>query len=349
MKQQENSQRLPPGQQLVAPGKWPFVGEREPTLSDQPWSLSIEGLVERPCDFSIPDLRGLSQTEKRVDIHCVTRWSKLGARFSGVLLTDLLALCGVLPEARFVSFIARSDRQHSSSLPLQDACSLGVLLATHFEGSALTMEHGGPLRGIVPGRYFYKSVKWVERILLLPEDQLGYWESESGYHNVADPWHEQRYIAGSISKREAEALISSRDFRDRNLLSIDVSHRDLVGLLAERAIMRNANLENTQLRDSRFCEANLSNACFRNADLRNASFQNADLEGADFSAADLRSADLSGASLFGASFCQVNEEGDVSEIAQFNPSTRIDPASLMGLTEVQQKVVSDLQKAGRTP
>ena len=344
MNQPEKNRRLPPGQQLVAPGKWPYVGEREPASSDRPWSLSIEGLVKHPRSFSIPDLWALSQTEKSVDIHCVTRWSKFDAQFSGVLLTDLLDMCGVLPGAKFVSFVARSARLHSSSLPLQDACNLGVLIATHYEGNVLASEHGGPLRGIVPDRYFYKSVKWLERILVLAEDQLGFWESESGYHNVADPWLEQRYIAGAISKREAESLISSRDFRNRDLLSIDVSHRDLVGLRAERAIMRNANLEKTQLLDARFCEANLSNACFRSADLRNASFRKSDLEGADFSGADLRSADLSGASLFGASFCQVDEQGRVSQIARFDQETKIDDESVSALTALQQEVVNKLRQ-----
>lgn len=348
MKQQENPQRLPPGQQLVAPGKWPYVGEREPAFSDRPWSLSIEGAVKQPHRFSIPDLLALSQTKKRVDIHCVTRWSKFDAQFSGVLLTDLLAICGVMPDARFVSFEARSDRQHSSSLPLQDARDLEVLLATHFEGEPLAKEHGGPLRGVVPGRYFYKSVKWVERILLMPVDQLGYWESASGYHNVADPWREQRYISGSISKREAEVLMGSRDFRNRDLLSIDVSHRDLTGLRAERAIMRNANLENARLMESRFCEANLSNACFKDADLRNVSFLKADLEGVDFSGADLRSADLSGASLFGASFCQVDAKGVVSRVARFDQSTKIDDESIAALTALQQQVVNDLKRTGRS-
>jgi len=290
--------------------------------------------VKYPRSFSMPDLLALSQTAKSVDIHCVTRWSKFDAQFSGVLLTDLLDMCGVLPEAKFVSFVARSARLHSSSLPLQDASNLGVLLATHYEGNVLAREHGGPLRGIVPDRYFYKSVKWLERILVLAEDQLGYWESESGYHNVADPWLEQRYIAGAISKREAEALISSRDFRNRDLLSIDVSHRDLVGLRAECAIMRNANLEKTQLLDARFCEANLSNACFRKSDL----------EVADFAGADLWSADLSGASLFGASFCQVDDQGRVSQIARFDQETKIDYESVSALTALQQEVVNKLRQ-----
>src|SRR5690349_16546676 len=108
---------LPPGQQLAAPRKWPFVGEREPRADNSPWTVSIGGAVGEPRTYSIDDLRSLPQVERTVDIHCVTRWSKLGMRFSGVPLTDLLRAAGADPAARFISFIARSDRAHSTSLP----------------------------------------------------------------------------------------------------------------------------------------------------------------------------------------------------------------------------------------
>ncbi len=67
------------------------------------------------------------------------------------------------------------------------------------------VEHGGPLRMIVPGKYFYKSVKWLEAIERLPADRLGYWEAEAGYHNAADPWLEQRYVASSLTRQQAAA------------------------------------------------------------------------------------------------------------------------------------------------
>ncbi|MDG2011888.1 MAG: molybdopterin-dependent oxidoreductase [Pirellulaceae bacterium] len=339
MNPSEKNQRLPPGQQLVAPGKWPYVGERGPANSAQPWSLSLVGLVTQPASFLIEDLREFPQTEITTDLHCVTRWSKFDVKFRGVLLKDLLSHAEVQQRAQFVSFVARSDRHHSSSLPLSEALELGVLLATHYEGKALPTEHGGPLRGIVPGRYFYKSVKWIERICLLEEDRPGFWESESGYHNVADPWREQRYIASSVSKREAATIIANRDFRGLDLLSIDVSSLDLRGLQAERAVMRNADFQNTRLSQADFRNANLSNALFQNADLQQACFENADLEGADFSNADLRSANFSGASLFGATFCRLQASGEVTGVAKFDSHTRFDADALEALTAVQQEVV----------
>ena len=187
---------LPPHQQLVAPGKWPFVGEScaNPNRRGEPWQLKVTGLVARTQTWSLEEFGALPQVDTRIDIHCVTRWSKLGAHFGGVLLQTLLDSCQPLPQARFVSFVARSARRHSTSLSLQDALPLGTLLALSYEGQPLTQEHGGPIRTVVRDRYFYKSLKWLEEIRLLAEDELGYWEKEAGYHNEADPWREQRYI-----------------------------------------------------------------------------------------------------------------------------------------------------------
>ncbi len=213
--------RLPPGQQLVASEKWPIIGEKKPADSLQPWQLSISGKVAKPVAFNISQLKALPQSKMVVDIHCVTRWSKFGVEFGGVMLADLLKICDVEPVAKFVSFVARSDRRHSSSLQLDTALSQQTLIALEVDGQPLSTEHGGPIRNIVAGRYFYKSVKWLEQIELLVKDRLGFWEAESGYHNLADPWLEQRYLAPAIGRREAAQLIVSRDFSNLDLRGIE--------------------------------------------------------------------------------------------------------------------------------
>lgn len=314
---------LPPGQQLVAPGKWPVIGERQPSETATPWSLTIDGLVDRPTTWTLPQLRQLPATRCIIDIHCVTRWSKLGAEFSGLWLSDLLQLVQPRPEARFLSFQARSSQQHSTSLRLEDALAQNTLIALDYEGQPLEIGHGGPIRNIVPGRYFYKSVKWLERIELLEVDRLGTWEAGSGYHNQADPWLEQRYMAPTLDKRQAAALLESRDFSRRDLRSIDASDRQLQGLQAAGALLRDANFQGAQLQDADFSGANLSNAHFRGADLRGARFVKADVEGADFSGADLRGADFQGASLIGASFVS-RQEGRAWE-ARLDASTQLPP------------------------
>lgn len=296
------SRSLPPGQQLVAAGKWPLVGERLPAACAGPWLVEVGGLVARPRRWSLGKLAALGSDESLVDIHCVTRWSKLGVRFRGVLLARLLTDAEIDPQAQFVSFVARSQRSHSTSLPLADALHLGALVATHCDDQPLPTEHGGPVRMIVPGRYFYKSLKWLARIELLANDRLGYWEAEAGYHNRADPWLEERYLAAAISKQEAQQLIASRNFSGRDLRGIQAAERDLMGLNARGALLRDAHFQGAILTRADFLGANLSNAHFKWAKLQGADFRRADCEGANFAGADLRETNFTSASLLAATF-----------------------------------------------
>jgi DMSO/TMAO reductase YedYZ molybdopterin-dependent catalytic subunit len=330
---------LPPHQQLAAPGKWPVVGEARPRRDDSPWRVAARGLVARPLSWSLDELRALPVVELTVDVHCVTRWSKPGMRFGGVRLRELLQRCGPLPEARFVSFIARSERGHSTSLPLADALALDTLVALTRDGEPLEEAHGGPVRTVVPGRYFYKSLKWLEAVELLAEDRLGYWEGEAGYHNVADPWREQRFLASNLDRRAVRERLERRDFSGKDLLGVEAGGLELRGLEGRGALLRNAHFERADLQGARFDGANLSGAHLQGADLRGASFRGADLEGTDFRAADLRGADLSGASLFGASFCPEPGDADGWGPAVLDGSTRAEDEGLGWLTPLQQEFV----------
>ncbi len=323
---------LPPNQQLAAPGKWPIVGEQSSQMTADPWGVAIEGLVTRPRSWSLNELQTLPQVERVIDIHCVTRWSKPGVRFAGVPLSTLLDACEPQPDARFISFVARSERNHSTSLPLSEALGLGTLVALTCEGVSLPPEHGGPVRTVVPGRYFYKSLKWLERIELLAQDRLGYWEAEAGYHNRADPWCEERYMAPNLDRREVARLLQARDFAERDLRSLDAAGMDLAGLNARGARLRDASFRRSNLRGADFTSANLSNAHLEGADLRDVCFRDADVEGADFRGADLRGADFRGASLFGATF--VGEDA-LSDAARLGSSTQVEPESLAKLTPIQ--------------
>ena len=332
---------LPPNQQLVSAGKWPVVGEKAPRRSDTPWIVEVCGLVRNPRIWSLNDLLRIPHSEFRVDIHCVTRWSRPGSRFRGIPLETLLAESAPEESARFVSFVARSERNHSTSLSLEDARNLGTFIALEFEGAPISEEHGGPVRTVTPGRYFYKSLKWLERIELLAEDRLGYWEAEAGYHNTGDPWLEQRYMAPTIDRRDAQRLIESRDFSNRDLRSIDASGRDLDGLNARNALLRDADFRKASLRGADFDSANLSNAHLQGANLQDAVFAGADVEGADFTGSDLRGADFTGASLFGATFASESADPDS---ALMDATTGIPPESLAALTEFQQQIVLGLLK-----
>ena len=327
--------RLPPGQQLAAPGKWPLVGERLPGPGGA-WRLTVCGEVERPLEFDLAALRAMPLVRQSIDIHCVTRWSKLGMEFAGVLLDALLQRAGPRPAAQYVSFVARSPRSHSTSLPLADACRLETLVALEADGRPLEEVHGGPLRVVVPGRYFYKSLKWVERIELLAADRLGYWESEAGYHNEADPWLEQRFLAASLTRQQMAEAIASRDFSGRELRGIDARGRDMAGLVARDALLRNADFRDCRLQQAVFDGANLSNAHFEGADLRRASFAAADVEGANFAGADLRGANFAGASLVGASF-----GGGASQDASSQLAAKIDRSTHFDLPSLDQLVPAE--------
>lgn len=333
---------LPPNQQLVRGDRWPVVGERHPGETDSPWTLEICGCVQRSLTYSLDQILAMPHVTRQIDVHCVTRWSKPAMSFTGVQLHDLL-YDGDTPlwtdEAKVVSFVARSERNHSTSLLLNEMLDLDPVIALQADGSPLATEHGGPIRMVVPGKYFYKSVKWVRRIEFLSEERLGYWESEAGYHNGADPWREERYMAPTLTKQEALRVIEARDFSGRDLRSINAAHHDLTKLNANKALLRHADFRSSNLQDANFRGANLSNANLQLADLRGACFANADLEGADLSGADLRGCDLQSASLFGASFYQP-DSNDASKLpAVIDHTTQFDVASLDALVEQQKAYV----------
>ena len=334
---------LPPNQQLVAAGKWPLVGQREPLADARPWTVSVTGAVERPRTWSLAELQALPQTTALIDIHCVTRWSKLGATFTGIPLAALLAEVGATADARYVSFVARSAGAHHTSLPLDDALRLGTLIALAAEGVPLETAHGGPVRTVVAGRYFYKSLKWLERIELLESDRLGTWESGSGYHNTADPWQEQRYMAPGLTKAQAAAILASRNIAGLELRSIDARGHDLAGLQGSGALLRDADFRGCNLQSAVFERANLSNARLTGANLRGASFVDADVEGASFEGADLAGANFRGASVTGASFCDPRSDGVVANAARIDGETSFALVVLENLTPLQQEC---LRQAG---
>ncbi|MEX2120805.1 MAG: molybdopterin-dependent oxidoreductase [Pirellulales bacterium] len=340
--------QLPAGQQLVARGKWPLVGEREPSHpSPARWTVAAEGLLAAPRQFTLDELGEMPQLEACIDIHCVTRWSKLAVPFRGVSLAALLAPLTPLPSAGFVSFVARSSRGHSTSLPLAEALELGALVALEAEGKPLSELHGGPVRMVVPGRYFYKSLKWLERIELLESDRLGYWESAAGYHNRADPWREQRYMAPGLNKLQMAKALGERDFAGKDLRSIDARGHDLERLDARGTKLRDADFRGCRLRGACFEGANLSNAHFEGADLRSASLAGADVEGANFMGADLRHANLAGASLLGVTFAaEAADEQGRRPAALVDATTLVERQAIDQLTPLQ---AAFLEQALATP
>lgn len=322
-----------------------MVGEAtaDPQRQREPWQVRVSGLVARSCTWTLAELHALPQVSRQLDLHCVTRWSQVAMPFVGAPLRVLLETCQPLPTARYLSFVARSARGHSTSLPIGVAVELDPLVALHYQEQPLPPEHGGPVRVIVPGRYLYKSIKWLEEIRVLEHDQLGYWEGEAGYHNEADPWREQRYIVPALSHAESRALLQQRDVSGRNILGLWAEGLKLSGLQARGALLRDAHFVGAHLAGACFDGANLSNAHFEGANLRAASFRswrgnNADVEGANFRGADLRGADFTSASLFGVTFCP-EDDSESWGPALLDQTTRIGEEALTKLTPIQQEFV----------
>jgi DMSO/TMAO reductase YedYZ molybdopterin-dependent catalytic subunit len=179
--------RVPPGQYVVLDFPVLSAGPTPRTDLDG-WTFTIDGAVDEPLTWSWEELLALPQETFTVDIHCVTKWSKLDTTWTGVSLDTLLD--GVETEAEHVT--AWSDGGYTTNLPLEDLTGGRAWIAHAFNGEPLESEHGGPARLLVPHLYFWKSAKWVRGLTLTPDDEPGFWEA-AGYHNYGDPWREQRY------------------------------------------------------------------------------------------------------------------------------------------------------------
>ena len=180
-------ERVPPGQ---------YVTKDFPVLSAGPtphtplehWDFSIAGEVDEPRRWTWEEFRALPSEEFTVDIHCVTKWSKLDTAWTGVSVDTLLD--GVELDGGYLT--ALCDGGYTTNVPLEDLAGGRAWIAYEYGGEPLAPEHGGPARLLVPHLYFWKSAKWVRRLIFTEDDEPGFWE-QLGYHDRGDPWLEQRY------------------------------------------------------------------------------------------------------------------------------------------------------------
>jgi len=181
--------QVPPGQYVTQ--KWPVLDlGSKPRVPPKQWQLRVEGEVEQPLTLGWDELRALPQVTEASDFHCVTTWSKLDMTWTGVRLAEVLARAQPTDAAAFVLFHAHDG--YTTNLPLEEALKDDVLLGHTVEGQPLPADHGGPVRVITPQLYAWKGAKWVQRIVVLAEDQPGFWE-QRGYSNSAHPWRNDRY------------------------------------------------------------------------------------------------------------------------------------------------------------
>jgi DMSO/TMAO reductase YedYZ molybdopterin-dependent catalytic subunit len=180
--------RVPPGQRVISALK-PMGGTPgSPSPSD--FRLKIHGEVERPFTVDFAELVALESLTRRVDVHCVTGWTVLGAKFRGTRIKTLAERAKVKPSARHVIF--ESAHGYTANVRLRDALADHNLMAWELDDRPLRRPHGAPVRAVIPDLYFWKSAKWLTGIKFVARDEPGYWETR-GYHNHADPWKEERY------------------------------------------------------------------------------------------------------------------------------------------------------------
>lgn len=183
----ESTPDLPPGQ---------FLTEDFPVLSAGPtpeidtaeWEFTIRTETGATHRWDWDAFRALPSEVVATDIHCVTRWSKLGTSWRGVSLDTLFEEV----ESSYDYVMAHSYGGYTTNLPLEDLLDGKAWIAYEFDGDDLDPEHGGPARLLVPHLYFWKSAKWVRGLVMMQDDEPGFWE-QNGYHTYGDPWQEQRY------------------------------------------------------------------------------------------------------------------------------------------------------------
>jgi DMSO/TMAO reductase YedYZ molybdopterin-dependent catalytic subunit len=179
--------KLPPGQYLTTDFPVLSAGPT-PLISLDTWEFRIDEGAKVLRQWDWKSFRDLPTERFTADLHCVTRWSKLGTSWEGVSLDTMFA--DVKVDASYALVYSYGD--YSTNLPFKDLLNRQAWIAFRFDGEDLAPEHGGPARLLVPHLYLWKSAKWVRGITLMHEDKPGFWE-RLGYHNYGDPWREQRY------------------------------------------------------------------------------------------------------------------------------------------------------------
>ncbi|HLF03207.1 MAG TPA: molybdopterin-dependent oxidoreductase [Anaerolineales bacterium] len=191
--------RLPPGQALT--NRFPVLHYGPvPRFNPATWDLRAFGEVEEEKHWTWDEFQKLPRTKVKMDLHCVTRWSKFDTEWEGVMVKTLIdeGIIKLKPTAKYL--LQHCEYGFTVNVPVAVALQPNFLLATHYDGQPLDADHGYPLRGVIgaiPGAdhtspYLWKGGKWLRALEFMPQDRLGFWE-QAGYHNEADVWKEQRF------------------------------------------------------------------------------------------------------------------------------------------------------------
>lgn len=196
--------------------KWPVLDAGGPpkNLDLAKWRFTLGGLVDEPVEWTWDEFQKLPRTKVFADMHCVTRWSRLGNVWEGVSTREIVRHVHLKPDAQFVlvsaydkGFSFRGGAQDwTTNMPLEHFLDEDCLFADTHDGVPINLEHGGPLRLVIPKLYAWKSAKWVRGVEFRADDTPGFWE-RGGYHMLGDPWKEQRYRFSEDADAEDEVSI----------------------------------------------------------------------------------------------------------------------------------------------
>lgn len=197
------------------------------SLTTSPWSVKIDGLVDRPGDYDFQQILGEMTLEERIyRFRCVEAWSMV-VPWTGFELADLLALAGVQTGAKFVAFetLYRPsempgtayqvlDWPYREGLRLDEAMHPLTMMATGIFGKDLPNQNGAPLRLVVPWKYGFKSIKSVVRITLTDEEPPTSWNManarEYGFYSNVNPEVSHPRWSQASERRLGGGLFASR-------------------------------------------------------------------------------------------------------------------------------------------
>ena len=185
------SDRTPPGQYLTK-GFPVLTYGQTPEVSINNWEFRIWGLV-KPQTFTWSDFMSLPQQEFTKDFHCVTRWSKLDVKWTGIKVADFMKLVDEL-DPSVTHVMQHCYGGYTTNLSLEEFAREDNFFAHILSGEPLPAEHGGPMRLIVPHLYAWKSSKWINGLEFIDHEELGFWE-RNGYHRRGEPWAQERYAS----------------------------------------------------------------------------------------------------------------------------------------------------------
>jgi DMSO/TMAO reductase YedYZ molybdopterin-dependent catalytic subunit len=180
---------VPPGQVVTTKMPVMTIGQT-PKVSQGVWRLNIAGLVVNPVELDWDQFMAMPQITMDAEFHCVTQWSRMENTWSGVRVRDVIELADASAQAKFA--MVHCYDGYTTNMDLETLLADDALLAHSHDGTPLSVEHGAPVRLVLPSLYAWKSAKWLQAIELTEKETPGFWEA-NGYHMRGDPWREERF------------------------------------------------------------------------------------------------------------------------------------------------------------